>query len=300
MLFDYQKEVLWSQVERLTNALLIHGSVCSLAVLILLSCLSALPYGGRAEESAKGRTARGEGEMRRSDAPAHSTFAHKPPLQIYVGEPKASPVHGPLPLPLLTALQKRNRAPRRKQDASSARRRGKSKNKGPVVGKVAAQGKWFAPAGAPVEVREDVLWLARCIYAETNRPFEQELVAWVVRNRRDTRFAGWDTYKKVVLAPLQFSPFNHNSPRNKYFRWLPVDAAPPGWKEALLIAVYVDKAPAQERPFSAETRHFYSPVSMPGGYAPHWARGESPVAVDRNRQPSPRRFRFFENLNESG
>ncbi len=42
------------------------------------------------------------------------------------------------------------------------------------------------PVLPPQELKKidnETLWLARCIYSETKRPEEQELVAWVVRNR---------------------------------------------------------------------------------------------------------------------
>ena len=57
-------------------------------------------------------------------------------------------------------------------------------------------------------VSEDVLWLARCIYSETKRAPEQELVAWVIRNRVETGYRGQRSYEGAVLDPYQFSAFN--------------------------------------------------------------------------------------------
>ena len=57
----------------------------------------------------------------------------------------------------------------------------------------------------------ETIWLARGIYSETNDPFEMYPVAWVIRNRYDQQYNGCDTYKCVILDPLQFSAFNWNS-----------------------------------------------------------------------------------------
>jgi len=143
-------------------------------------------------------------------------------------------------------------------------------------------------------VTEDALWLARVIYSETKRPYEQELVAWVVRNRVETAFRGKNTYKGVVLDPWQFSAFNRNAPKRAHYSNLTPTSTAAGWQTALSIAQKVVDAPAQERPFAQSTRHFYSEVSMVGRRAPAWANGKRPVSVDR--QVDPRRFRFFSNI----
>ena len=40
---------------------------------------------------------------------------------------------------------------------------------------------------SPAFITPEILWLARAMYSETKRPHEQELVAWVVRNRLESR-----------------------------------------------------------------------------------------------------------------
>lgn len=143
-------------------------------------------------------------------------------------------------------------------------------------------------------IREDVLWLARCIYSETKRPDEQELVAWVVRNRVETGYRGVKTYRDAVLDPWQFSAFNTNSPKRRHYSRLGFDSRATGWQTALYIAYDVLSAPAYERPFPVETRHFYSEQSMRGRTSPNWAAGQRPVSLDR--QIDPRRFRFYSEI----
>lgn len=146
----------------------------------------------------------------------------------------------------------------------------------------------------PGPSEEDILWLARCIYSETNRPDEQELVAWVVRNRVDTEYRGKTTYEGAVLDPWQFSAFNENSPKRTFFLSLERDSREPGWQTALAIAERVAKAHPDERPFTETTRHFYSERSMVGTRAPNWANNRRPVPL--NQEIDPQRFRFFANI----
>jgi hypothetical protein len=143
-------------------------------------------------------------------------------------------------------------------------------------------------------VTDDVLWLARVIYSETKRPYEQELVAWVVRNRVETQYNGVQTYEDAVLAPWQFSAFNHNAPKRVHYVGLDENSDAAGWQTAIEIAAEVIDAPAYERPFAQTTRHFYSEVSMVGRSHPAWASGQRPVALDR--EVDERRFRFFSNI----
>ncbi len=141
---------------------------------------------------------------------------------------------------------------------------------------------------------DEVLWLARCLLSESNRADEQRLVAWVVRNRVETGYRG-SAYREVVLEKFQFSAFNEPSERRTYLLGLNQtsrhDAA---WRTALGIALDVYRAPASERPFSTTTRHFYSPVSMPGRSTPAWAEGRTPVALAEPVDPD--RFLFFEDV----
>lgn len=143
-------------------------------------------------------------------------------------------------------------------------------------------------------VTSEVLWLARVIYSETKRPEEQELVAWVVRNRMETQYRGRSTYQQVVLDPWQFSAFNRNAPKRAHYSKLTVESQAAGWQTAIEIANAVANAPAQARPFGPETRHFYSEISMVGRSHPAWANGKRPVSLDR--QIDPRRFRFFSHI----
>jgi len=135
-----------------------------------------------------------------------------------------------------------------------------------------------ASAETPV-VTSEVLWLARVIYSETKRPEEQELVAWVVRNRMETQYRGRTTYQDVVLDPWQFSAFNRNAPKRAHYSNLTVDCEPAGWQRAIEIANAVVHAPAEARPFGPETRHFYSEISMVGRSHPAWANGKRPVSL---------------------
>ena len=148
-----------------------------------------------------------------------------------------------------------------------------------------------APAPTPRVDSTEVLWLARAIYSETKLPHEQELVAWVIRNRVETGYRGEQTYKGVVLDPWQFSAFNSNSPKRRYYSSLKYESAPAGFQTALEIAARVAHAPDAQRPFAENTRHFYSERSMRGRRAPGWAVNKTPVRLDR--KVDPRRFRFY-------
>ena len=141
-------------------------------------------------------------------------------------------------------------------------------------------------------VTDDVLWLARCIYSETKRAEEQELVAWVVRNRVETGYRGQDTYEGVVLDPYQFSAFNPGNPKRRLYTTLAPSLDSPAFVQALEVAHAVYYAPISARPFARDTRHFYSERSMVGGKAPNWSSGHVPVRPTGFRV-DPRRFRFY-------
>ena len=108
-------------------------------------------------------------------------------------------------------------------------------------------------------MKDDVLWLARCIYSETKRPDEQELVAWVIRNRVETGYRGRRSYRDAVLDPWQFSAFNRNSPKRAYYTSLDFDSKPQGWKTALFIAYDVLTPPPTSAP--SRTRRAISTAS---------------------------------------
>ena len=170
-----------------------------------------------------------------------------------------------------------------------------------VVGNTAAA----QPSGAELRARmgrltplqqDEVLWLARCIYSESDRAHEQRLVAWVVRNRTETNYRG-TTYREVVLEPRQFSAFNEPSIRRNHILSLTPQSPSKAWRIALGIALDVYKAKPSERPFSITTRHFYSPVSMRGGRTPQWAKNIEPLSSVR-LGVDPHRFRFFAGIDE--
>ena len=161
-----------------------------------------------------------------------------------------------------------------------------------------------APAPAPVAsavpafsleaVDADVLWLARCIYSETKQPDEQELVAWVVRNRVETKYRGKTRYQDVVLDPYQFSAFNKDSHKRRFYSTLTPTSRSRGWTTAIEIAHTVYHADEGTRPFGKKTRHFYSERSMKNQKAPSWAAKKTPVALDRPIDPD--RFRFYDSV----
>ena len=151
------------------------------------------------------------------------------------------------------------------------------------------------PAFDADHVSADVLWLARCAYSETKTPHEQELVAWVIRNRVETGYRGEHTYRDVVLDPYQFSAFNPGSSKRRMYANLVPGSDSNGWQRALEVAHDVYHAPASARPFEATTRHFYSERSMVGGGAPRWAVGHRPVRPEASRI-DPRRFRFYKGV----
>lgn len=148
----------------------------------------------------------------------------------------------------------------------------------------------------PDKIDTETLWLARCIYSETKRPDEMELVAWVVRNRVETSYRGRKSYRDVVLDPYQFSAFNPSSHK----RWFYADLDPAtqirSWQRALAIAYTVRQAAPTYRPFPIKTRHFYSERSMVGRQHPEWALGKTPVMPNRDFAIDERRFRFYDGV----
>ena len=150
-----------------------------------------------------------------------------------------------------------------------------------------------APLLTPGQIDDRTLWLARCIYSETKRPVEQELVAWVVRNRVETGYRGIDSYYEAVLDPYQFSAFNRGNRKRSYYLSLGRKTQAPGWQRALAIAHMVLQSDVSRRPFPATTRHFFSEVSMPGGHHPYWSFGERSVVPERDYTIDRDRFRFY-------
>lgn len=148
----------------------------------------------------------------------------------------------------------------------------------------------------PEKIDTETLWLARAIYSETKRPEEMELVAWVVRNRVETRYRGKTTYQAAVLDPFQFSAFNPGDRKRTFYGSLTPQSKAPGFANALRIAYSVRNADPSYRPFSKSTRHFYSERSMVGVKHPNWAAGGTKVNPQRTFEVDERRFRFFEGV----
>ncbi len=140
----------------------------------------------------------------------------------------------------------------------------------------------------------ETLWLARVIYSESKRIEEQELVAWVVRNRVETTYRGRRSYEGVALDPYQFSAFNPNSRKHRYYANLDAHSKARGWQKTLALAYYVRYADAAHRPFPIKTRHFYSEQSLPeDAVHPAWTEGLEPVIPRRPLQLEAHRFRFY-------
>lgn len=150
---------------------------------------------------------------------------------------------------------------------------------------------------SPDEIDTETLWLARAIYSETKRPHEQELVAWVVRNRVETGFRGVATYRDAVLDPYQFSAFNPGERKRSRFLSLDKHSRAEGWSQALRIAHRVRHQPGLSRPFSISTRHFFSERSMLNEAHPYWAEGRKLVRLVNERYGvDARRFRFYRDI----
>lgn len=142
----------------------------------------------------------------------------------------------------------------------------------------------------------DLDWLALCLVTESNRPNEWPYIAQVIENRRKTGRWG-QTYRTVVLAPMQFSAFNPWTKRHAAdnFPDLHVFAMVGGNESVLLLmraaALIADNSNPQDSfslVISPTTLHYYSPVSMkPAGSKPAWAasakRLYTPSGIDQER-----------------
>ena len=148
----------------------------------------------------------------------------------------------------------------------------------------------------PDVLDSETIWLARCIFSETKRPEEMELIAWVVRNRVETEYRGKNSYESVVLDQYQFSAFNPTSRKKNYYAGLNPYETNQDWQTALTIAYGVVRADSSHRPFSIRTRHFYSERSLKTDLSPEWARGLVPVQPTRAFNLDFFRFRFFEGV----
>jgi len=150
---------------------------------------------------------------------------------------------------------------------------------------------------SPELIDNETLWLARCIFSESKRPKEQELIAWVVRNRVETAYRGKTSYRDAILDPYQFSAFNPGTRTRDFYSSLGPHTRYPGWQTALRIAYEVRYADPKFRPFPHKTRHFYSEQSMLAGIPePNWAGDFLPVLPEREHRIDPRRFRFYQGV----
>lgn len=152
------------------------------------------------------------------------------------------------------------------------------------------------PSVPAKDIDSETLWLARCIFSETKDAEEMELVAWVVRNRVETRYRGQSTYQGVILDPFQFSAFNPTTTTRFFYSSLPIDAQLVAWQDALRIAYLVRTDDGRRRPFSVNTRHFYSELSMIGRSHPEWAEGLQPTTPRDVFTIDEKRFRFYEGI----
>lgn len=130
-----------------------------------------------------------------------------------------------------------------------------------------------APIANPFEEQE-ILWLARGVYSETKNEEEMRLIAWVIRNRVETKYRG-TTYQEVLTSEKQFSGLHISSSEYKNNRSLDYsDTKNKDWRVALAIAKEVFTVDESTRPFPKTVRHFYSPALIDA--APEWAREENP------------------------
>lgn len=128
------------------------------------------------------------------------------------------------------------------------------------------------PPATPFQ-QEEILWLARGVYSETKNEEEMLLIAWVIRNRVETKYRG-TSYQEVLMSEKQFSGLNASSPEYKNNHSLDYsDTKNKNWRLALVIAKEIYVADESERPFPKTVRHFYSPSLTD---TPDWAREESP------------------------
>lgn len=131
--------------------------------------------------------------------------------------------------------------------------------------------------------QQELLWTARTLYSETKKPYEMELVAAVVLNRRDSpRYP--DTVERVVQEEWQFTGIHRGTKATQ----LTLDDYRGGqteWRLAVRISHHMLTLPDSLRPLQDVT-HFYSPVSV--DHEPNWARGVEP------RYSIGDRFEFYQ------
>ena len=140
----------------------------------------------------------------------------------------------------------------------------------------------------------ETLWLARLMFSESKQPDEQELVGWVARNRAETGYRGCHTIEAVARDPYQFSAFTEGKPSKDYYVSLTPHTRNPGWQRTLALAHYLRHADPSLRPFSKQTRHFFSERSLAvPDSLPAWTIGRESVVPARPTNLDPLRFRFY-------
>jgi hypothetical protein len=138
--------------------------------------------------------------------------------------------------------------------------------------------------------KSEILWLSRVIFSETKDEDEMNLVGWVVRNRVEAEYRG-NTYEEVALSAKQFSGLNPKDEQYDININIGYDSENEKWMKALAVAEKVYFAGGDERPFSSDVKHFYSPMSISG--TPEWAEdGELDYEVLGDDGMAPR-FAFY-------
>jgi len=138
--------------------------------------------------------------------------------------------------------------------------------------------------------KDEILWLARVIFSETKDEDEMKLVGWVVRNRVEAKYRG-NTYKEVALSKNQFSGLNSDDTQYSININIGYESENEKWIKALEVANEIYFASGDERPFSSDVKHFYSPVSVSG--VPKWTlEGELDHEVPSTDGMAPR-FAFY-------
>lgn len=141
------------------------------------------------------------------------------------------------------------------------------------------------------ELRE-MLWLARALYSETKLRAEQEVIAWVIRNRVES-LKYPDTYEAVVLQKGQFSGLHSTDKQYAINISREYTDVGKGWDSAVEVAQKVYFADSTERPILETITHFYSPTAV--SRIPNWAAGE-PAHVIRDDMRGYTRFAFYANV----
>lgn len=143
------------------------------------------------------------------------------------------------------------------------------------------------------EVSEEILWFARTIYSETKKPEEQTLVAWVIRNRVESKYFP-NTYKEVVLQQGQFSGMHATDKQFATNVSMEYADESPSWDSALSIARAVYYADPILRPLPGTVTHFYSPISV--SRTPSWAAATKPAHEVRDPATNSVRFAFYADI----